>query len=76
MKEEYKYVDILKFAFAISVVLQHSLIPFIQNGLYAFFNACIMREAIPFFFVASGFFFGRKLYKAGMDLKRIGGGLL
>lgn len=61
-KSTFPYVDILKFLFAIGVVLEHSFVGYIDNGLYAFWNACIIRLSIPFFFVASGFFLGRKIY--------------
>ncbi len=74
MKKTYHYVDVLKFLFAIGVVLQHSLIPFIPNGIYSFIDVCCLRLAIPFFFVASGFFLGNKLYPVGADAGEKGGG--
>lgn len=76
MKESYKYVDALKLFFAVGVVIQHSVIPYIPNGNYMFFDVCIIRLSIPFFFVSSGFFFGVKIYNSGKSVKSIGGGVL
>ena len=73
MKKNYEYVDIFKLLFAIGVVIQHSLIPYIPNGLYLFWDACIIRLSIPFYFVASGFFLGLKLYNSAKSIKYIGG---
>lgn len=54
------YVDILKFIFAVLIFLLHtgilSLIPF-----YSETQAITVRFAVPFFFVASGFFLANKL---------------
>lgn len=72
-KSEFPYVDLLKFLFALGVVLEHSFVGFIDGGLYMFWNACILRLAIPFFFVASGFFLGRKIYNSGSGRYTWGG---
>ena len=59
-KRTMPYVDILKFVFAILIFLLHngmfSLIPY-----YSVIQVVTVRLAVPFFFVASGFFFANKL---------------
>lgn len=59
-KKTMPYIDILKFVFAILIFLLHkgilSLIPY-----YSVMQAVTARIAVPFFFVASGYFFANKL---------------
>lgn len=57
----YKGIDILKLFFAFCVVAIH--VQFLSEyGLYNAFNTYLLSFAVPFFFVVSGFFFGRKFW--------------
>ena len=54
-------VDIVKFIFAILIFIMHSgVFQNILNG--ELIEALSARLAVPYFFVASGFFFGKKVY--------------
>lgn len=71
-KNKYEMIDILKFIFAIFVVGIHTHI--MSNSkdtcqwyiLHVFF-----RLAVPFFFIASGFLFGKKYMKNKANIKEI-----
>lgn len=58
--QEFKTVDVLKFIFAIFVVCLH--VPLTNPAIEAWFEPLFFRLAVPYFFVASGFFLGLKLY--------------
>lgn len=65
MKESYHWVDISKFIFAICIVVLHSNV--ISNpDVDYFIQAFLLRLAVPYFFVASGFFLGLKCYNSGI----------
>ena len=59
--EEYTGVDIAKFFFCLCIICLHtgiaSILPF--SGMYI--EKIIFRNAVPYFFVASGFFLGKKM---------------
>ena len=61
-KREYIAVDYFKFFCSLLVVTMH-LYPFtsINNTLSMFVNNCFCRIAVPFFFLASGFFISNKI---------------
>lgn len=69
MKKNYVYVDYLKLFFCFCVVGIHAEIFFDFNNTfdYLIYHA-LFRQAVPFFFVATGFFLGIKLFKTN-DLK-------
>ena len=69
MKKNYIYVDYLKLFFCFCVVGIHAEIFFNFDNTfdYLIYHA-LFRQAVPFFFIATGFFLGLKLFKAG-DLK-------
>ncbi len=59
MKKNYALIDIFKFTFAIVVVFIHTCSERYQNGL----TTILTSMAVPYFFVASGFFLNKKLRK-------------
>ena len=60
---EKPYVDIVKFIFAINIVLLHyGVIERLPFG--AIITAVATRLAVPYFFVASGYFWARKMHTA------------
>lgn len=62
-------VDLFKCIFAICVVAIHTM-AFKDHGESAYFafTYCITSFAVPYFFVCSGYFLGRKIY--GKDLQK------
>ena len=71
MRTEYKYIDILKFIFAIFVVCLH--VPLKGTYIENWISPIFFRLAVPYFFVASGFFIGIKIItnKDGVKWKSI-----
>lgn len=63
-KVEYKWVDISKLFFAVCVVAIHSFI-FQGTDAEGWVMPLLLRVAVPYFFVASGFFLGLKCYETG-----------
>lgn len=60
-KRTYKGVDILKLFFALCVFYLHA--PLYAGEFYQIYaKPIICRLAVPYFFVASGYFYGKKLY--------------
>ena len=59
-------VDVLKFLFAVLIMCLHGEV-FMGSTGGLYFEKTIVRLAVPFFFIASGFFYGKKVY-AGNDL--------
>lgn len=60
----FKCVDILKFVFSLCVLCIHcGLLK--GHPVYNWINPLLFRLAVPFFFVASGFFIGQKIYTDG-----------
>lgn len=71
-KEKYEMIDILKFIFAIFVVGIHTHIMSNPKDTYQWYILHIFfRMAVPFFFIASGFLFGKKYIKNKENLKEI-----
>lgn len=62
VKAEYQWVDISKFIFALCVVAIHANL-FGQYKIDGWISPLMLRVAVPYFFVASGFFIGIKCYK-------------
>lgn len=60
-RSNYDFVDLCKFIACICIVCIHTAAFSDLIGGYYYLEACVFRLAVPFFFVASGFFFGRKL---------------
>lgn len=58
---EYQYIDLFKFIFAICIIGIHTSFYPITILRYFTLNL-VYRTAVPFFFIASGFFLGRKVY--------------
>ena len=64
IKEEFDSIDIAKFIACILVVGIHTrALSTVLRDNYYFWDACIGKLAVPFFFVTSGFFLQRKLEK-------------
>ena len=71
-KEKYELIDILKFLCAIFVVGIHSdIVKDSNNDVKWYVLHIIFRIAVPFFFVCSGFFFGKKYKNNKEDIKEI-----
>lgn len=61
-KESYSLVDIMKFLLCLCVIALHAkALDFLPTNVQYFIEKLIFRVAVPYFFVASGFFLGRKL---------------
>lgn len=61
-------VDLFKFFFAVCIVALHtSAIDFLPESINYFIIRLVFRTAVPYFFVASGFFLGQKLNKTTVD---------
>lgn len=59
--ETFPAIDVLKFIFAILIMCLHC--DLFKGSLFGlFFEKLIVRLAVPFFFVSSGFFYGKKVY--------------
>lgn len=59
-KKEYKMIDFLKLFFAISMIFRHSNY-FVDSKAYWGISTFVFSPSVPFFFVASGFFLGKKI---------------
>lgn len=59
-ENNYNSIDFAKFFAAIMVVAIHSR-PFVSNEMVDYFFTSFLRTAVPFFFVATGFFFFLKV---------------
>ena len=60
-KEKYELIDIMKFICAIFVIAMHSGIVKYEDGTTQWYIINILfRIAVPFFFIVSGFLFGKK----------------
>ena len=69
-KEEYVLIDILKFIFAIMIVGIHTQTMNDSNSNVQWYILHIIyRAAVPFFFLSSGFLFGKKYLKNKENLK-------
>ena len=56
-------IDIAKFFFAVCIIALHTGVHNVFSGDMNFYiEKIFFRTAVPFFFVASGFFFGKKIY--------------
>lgn len=64
MKNTYSLIDILKIFFAICVVALHTSVFKGSTHIEYLISMGVFRLAVPFFFVASGFLLGIKLFKA------------
>lgn len=71
-KDNYVLIDILKFICAIFVVGIHShIMSDVDNDVQWYIMHMFFRIAVPFFFIASGFLFGKKVLKNKKGLKDI-----
>lgn len=69
-KTTYELIDIIKFVFAIFVVGIHTnIMNNSENDIQWYILHILFRMAVPFFFVCSGFFFGRKI-KEDEDIRK------
>lgn len=61
---KYGYIDILKFFFSICIIAIHTGLLYDTNPTVNWYlTHMILRLAVPFFFIISGFFYGRKILK-------------
>lgn len=61
-KKNYKIIDLVKLFFSICIICLHTGGLSFFNEEYKFFiEKFIFRMAVPFFFICSGFFFGKKI---------------
>lgn len=71
-KTNFNLVDVLKLFFCICVIAIHTnALENVNENLWWYVLHCICRVAVPFFFVASGFFYGLKVVKNRADIKNI-----
>lgn len=69
-KDKYELIDIMKFICAIFVVGIHAGIMSDKDSVFEWqFLNVVFRLAVPFFFIASGFLFGKKYLKNKNKLK-------
>lgn len=62
MHKTYKTIDVMKLFFANCIVILHSYAYEVLPGILSFaFEKAVLRLAVPFFFVVSGFFLGKKI---------------
>lgn len=66
-KKNYDFVDLIKLIFAILILMMHCSI-LKENW---FFTKLIVRLGVPFFFIASGYFYGKKALNSCTNLKSI-----
>lgn len=67
-KTEYASVDAARLFFCICIVLLHSGAYHLVPGEW-FVLHCLLRLAVPFFFVVSGYFWGRSLHRDSSNLR-------
>ena len=67
-KEEYTSIDIARLFFAVCIVCLHSGVYYLVPGEWYFLHG-LLRLAVPFFFVVSGFFYGKNCFESGRTLK-------
>lgn len=68
MDRHYNLLDIIRVYEAVLVVIIHvGFTP--GDGLPELLNKCITGQAVPFFFITSGFFFSRKYIKSDTNIK-------
>lgn len=71
-KDKYELIDILKFIFEIFVVGIHTGIMTDSNDTFEWYILHIFfRMAVPFFFIASGFLYGKSFIKNKQNLRKI-----
>lgn len=61
-KKDYRWLDIIKLVCAFLVVVVHSNVPGSQSAFWKLVHSCFTEQAVPFFFITSGFFFAKKMY--------------
>ena len=65
VRRTYAGVDVFKFFFAVCIVALHTdALDFLPYNTFYMITNIVFRAAVPYFFVASGFFLGRKLLAA------------
>ena len=68
----FKFIDALKFFFCLCVVAIHcDSLAGVNPNLKYFVTQGVFRLAVPFFFVASGYFLGRKIHNGVEDIDRV-----
>ena len=71
-ENNYVLIDVLKFICALFVVGIHSnIMNDVNNTIQWYIMHLFFRIAVPFFFIASGFLFGKKILKGEEGLKNI-----
>ncbi|MBR5271932.1 MAG: acyltransferase family protein [Clostridia bacterium] len=70
-RENFNAVDLAKFIMAFCVIAIHTCMEFFSNGIAnTIVSTVIVRLAVPFFFVASGFFFFRDIIFENGKIKK------
>ena len=65
------YIDVFKFIFSILIIMLHTHFLYSTGTGYHYFSLGLLRLAVPFFFVCSGYFFARKIYNKQSEIKII-----
>jgi len=70
-KDNYWLIDVIKFVFAILIVILHSKLYYVcPEELQYWIEKGLLRLAVPFFFLSSGFFLGKRINnKQATDIK-------
>lgn len=68
-KQYFPIVDLMKFFFALCIVFIHTGL-FVESLGGYYIESILLRLAVPYFFVCSGFFLGRKLEKDDWKLNK------
>lgn len=72
MKKSFEYIDIAKFLFSICIIALHTLVlDSFNSDINWYITHCVFRLAVPFFFVTSGFFYGRKILNNGNNIDKV-----
>ena len=67
----YPILDIIRLLCALLVVVIHCLEVPTGHPIARAITTCFSYQAVPYFFIVSGFFFGKKLYKSNQQTKEI-----
>lgn len=71
-KAKFGYIDIFKFLFSICIIALHTDLLINTNvNINWYVTHLIFRLAVPFFFITSGFFYGKKILEEKSNIKEL-----
>lgn len=68
-QKNYALIDAARIYCAFLVVVLHSVEVATSNPVWNVLQYCFFKQAVPYFFIVSGFFFAKKLYRSENKLK-------